>query len=59
LDIAREKGYKDAEDILEWHFKREELWRNRNCLIKLYMNKEKTVFKNLSLGIFREIIKYA
>jgi hypothetical protein len=46
-------------DILEYHFKREVMWRNKNCLLKICLAKEKTPFKVLSLGVFREIIKYA
>lgn len=46
-------------DILDYHYKREEMWKNRNCLLKLCLAKEKTPFKNLSLHVFREIIKYA
>ncbi|CDW81344.1 ankyrin repeat [Stylonychia lemnae] len=59
LDIAIARGFAELADILEYHFKVEVMWKNRNCLLKLYLSKEKTPFKNLSLGIFREIIKYA
>ncbi len=41
------------------------VWRNKNCLAKLMVNREKISekaksfkFGNLSVGIFREIIKY-
>lgn len=53
---------KEMEDILETlsaAFLRDKLWKARNCLVKLYEQKEKTKYKNLSLGVFREIIKYA
>jgi hypothetical protein len=59
LEVAIEHGHVELATKLDYYFKREEMWRNRNCLLKLYLTKEKTQFKNLSLGMFREIIKYA
>jgi len=59
LDVAIARGHAELVDILDYHFKVEMMWKNRNCLLKLFLNKEKTPFKNLSLGVFREIIKYA
>lgn len=59
LDLAADRGFDELELELDYHFQRELMWRNRNCLLKLYLNKEKTCFKNLSLGVFREIMKYA
>ena len=57
--MAINRGWADIEEYLEIEFKRETNWRNRNALLKLYLTKEKTKFKALSLGVFREIIKYA
>ena len=59
LDEARDRGKLDVAEELEFWFNRETLWKNRNCLLKLYLTKEKNKFKNISLGVFREIIKYA
>lgn len=36
-----------------------ELWREKNCLIKILLNKHRTKFRMMSMGVFREIIKYA
>ena len=59
LEIAREQGYDEIKEILEVDFKKELLFRNRNCLVKLYLTKDKSLFKPIPLGVFREIIKYA
>eukprot|EP00347_Sterkiella_histriomuscorum_P017492 403349151 len=59
LDIAIARGFPELTDILDYHYRKEVMWKNRNCLLKIYLAKEKTSFKNLSLGVFREIIKYA
>ena len=57
--MAVDMGHAELADILDFHFKRETMWRNRNCLLKIYLSKDRTMFNNLSLGVFREIIKYA
>ena len=59
LDMAMDRQHEDISEILDIHFTRETMWRNRNCLLKLYLTKNKSKFKPFSLGIFREIIKYA
>lgn len=59
LDLAVDRGLSELADILEYQFKKEQMWRNRNCLLKLCLSRNGTPFKPLSLGIFREIIKYA
>lgn len=55
-------GHADLVDILDYHTRREIMWRNRNCLLKIALNRDKTQaenFKNIHMDIFREIIKYA
>lgn len=54
-------GHADLVDILDYHTKREQMWRNRNCLLKIALNREKgnEVFRDIHMDIFREIIKYA
>lgn len=59
LEVAVSRGFEELTDILDYYHKKETMWKNRNCLLKFYLSKEKTPFKNLSLGVFREIIKYA
>lgn len=59
MDEAVDRGKEDVAEVLDFWFKREQMWRNRNCLLKLYLTKDKNKFKNISLGVFREIIKYA
>mmetsp|Transcript_8013 Transcript_8013/g.5984 ORF Transcript_8013/g.5984 Transcript_8013/m.5984 type:complete len:157 (+) Transcript_8013:979-1449(+) len=59
LDLAEDRELQEMYDMLEVYFNREQMWRNRNCLLKIYLNKERTMFKNLSYGVFKEIIKYA
>ena len=36
-----------------------EIWQQKNCLVKILLNKNRTKFKSLSTDVFREIIKYA
>ena len=36
-----------------------ELWREKNCLIKIMLHKQRTKFSMFSIGVFREVIKYA
>jgi len=35
------------------------MWQQKNCLVKILLNKHRTKFSKISVGIFREIIKYA
>ena len=35
------------------------MWQQKNCLVKIMLNKKRTKFSTISVGIFREIIKYA
>jgi hypothetical protein len=53
------RGFQEVSDYLEVHYIKKLLWMNRNCLIKIFENKEKSCFKNTSLNVFKEIIKYA
>lgn len=59
LEVAVSRGFVELADILDFYHQKETMWKNRNCLLKLFLNKEKTPMKNISLGVFREIIKYA
>lgn len=53
-------GHGALVDVLDYHMRREVMWRNRNCMLKLGLNKDRTrIFKNVHMDIFREIIKYA
>ena len=36
-----------------------EIWRRKNCLVKIMQHKNDTKFRPISIGMFREIIKYA
>lgn len=45
---------------LLYHEKRMLMWQNRNCLLKICVNRKQTkLFKHISLPVFKEIIKYA
>ena len=62
LDMAVDRQHVKLVDELDDMMRREVMWRNRNCLLKIGINREKTpvsAFKNISLDLFREIIKYA
>lgn len=61
-DLAEDMGHGPLVDTLDYHIQREKMWRNRNCLLKIALSKDKTpvqTFKQVSLDLFREIIKYA
>lgn len=60
LNMAEDMGHAKLTDVLDYHMKREIMWRNRNCLLKIALNRDKTsAFKNIHMDLFREIIKYA
>jgi len=62
LNAAEDMGHGELVDILDYHTKREIMWRNRNCLLKIALNRDKTTvetFKNFDMDIFIKIIKYA
>ena len=60
MEAAIDMGKFEVGNYLQVHQKRMINWQNRNCLLKLYLNKNKTeVFSRLTQGIFKEIIKYA
>ncbi len=59
-EAANDMGNYDVGKYMGFHERRMRNWRNRNCLLKLFLSKTKTtVFKGYTLGIFKEIIKYA
>jgi ankyrin repeat protein len=60
METALDHGKNEVGEYLTHHENRMRHWNNRNCLLKLYLNKNKTtMFKKFSEGIFKEIIKYA
>ena len=59
-EAARAMGQVEEEEYLRYHEKRMLHWRNRSCLLKLYLHRNNTkCFKGFSEGIMKEIIKYA
>lgn len=61
-EVAEDMGHGQLVDILDYHIQREKMWRNRNCLLKIGLSRERTseeTFKKISLDVFRDIIKYA
>jgi hypothetical protein len=59
-EAALEMGKVAEGNYLLYHQKRMQHWRNRSCLLKFYLHKHNTkVFKGISEGILKEIIKYA
>lgn len=59
-EAARGMGHDEVGNYLSYHWKRQNNWKNRQALLKMYLCKSKTtVFKSYTLGIFKEIIKYA
>ena len=60
FDHAQEMGHGEVAEYLEPHIIKAQMWRNKNCLVKIYLNKSKTKkFSRVPNGVFREIIKYA
>ena len=58
-EAATQHGKTRVSEFLSIHQKKAGNWNNRNCLLKLMINKKKTeTFKNLSDGLFKEIMKY-
>jgi ankyrin repeat protein len=60
-DLAEDQRHGELVDLLDYHLKRETMWRNRNCLLKIADSRDRArgEFKGLPQHLFREIIKYA
>lgn len=59
-EAAENHGKEEVAQYLQGHEEKMINWENRNCLLKLCLNRKKTVlFKGFTVGIFKEIIKYA
>lgn len=60
-DLAEDQQHAELVDFLDYHVRRETMWRNRNCLIKIAHSRDQAQgeFKTLPVNLFREIIKYA
>ncbi len=39
-DVAEDFHHPDAVDFLDYHIRRETMWRNRNCLLKIGVAKD-------------------
>lgn len=63
LKVAEDMQNAPLVDILDFHTKREQMWRNRNCLLKIALNREHPAqlnpFKGMPFDLMREIMKYA
>lgn len=60
FDHAEHMGHLEVAQYLEPFMIKAESWRDKNCLVKLFLNKKKTErFAKVPNGVFREIIKYA
>ena len=59
LNTAQLMGDQELCTYLEPIIIERELWREKNCLIKIMLNKQRTKFSMFSVGVFREVIKYA
>jgi len=60
LDNAVSMEKLEAVEYLESFVYEAKLWRAKNCLVKLMLNRRKAKkITNISEGVFREIIKYA
>ena len=59
-EAALDMGKYEVGNFLAFHQKKMQHWRNRGCLLKLFIHRKHTkVFKGFSEGVFKEIIKYA
>ena len=59
LDHAEKMERASLCEYLEPVMINQQMWQQKNCLIKILLNKQRTKFNRLSIGVFREIIKYA
>ncbi|TNV79148.1 hypothetical protein FGO68_gene16551 [Halteria grandinella] len=63
LKMAEDMQHVQLVDVLDFHMKKEIMWRNRNCLLKIALSREvpapNNLFKGFSLDMMREIMKYA
>ena len=60
MECAKDLGKFEVANYLSVHQKRMQHWKNRNCLLKIMINRKKTdVFRNVPECLFKEIMKYA
>jgi len=59
-EAAVELQREEIAEFLDYHERRMTMWKNRNCLLKICINRKNTeIFKGISIPVFKEIIKYA
>jgi ankyrin repeat protein len=60
FEHAQMMGNAEVSEYLEPVIMKAEIWRNKNCLVKIFLNKKRVKnFSQVPNGVFREIIKYA
>lgn len=60
FDHAQNMANQEAANFLEPVVIKAEMWRNKNAIMKIFLNRLKLKnFKRIYKGMFREIIKYA
>ena len=61
LDHAEARGHQELLNYLEPIVLEAQIWKDKNCIAKIMLNKERATgkFHKIPIGVFREIIKYA
>lgn len=60
FDHAEKMAHQEVANYLEPIVIKAEIWRNKNCIMKMFLNRLNVrKFKKVPKGVFREIIKYA
>ena len=59
LNIVENMAYEESLDTVAKWTARAEIWTQKNCIVKIALRKDNTKFQNISMNVFREIIKYA
>lgn len=60
FEHAENMGNLEVAEYLEPVIMKADMWRNKNCLVKIFLNKKRIpTYNRVPKGVFREIIKYA
>ena len=61
FDSAEQMGHQQVAEYLELHVLTAQIWKRRNCMVKLWLHRKRTNTRwaRIPNGVFREIVKYA
>ena len=58
MDVAFYLKYQEIFEVLNEYYQISKKWEDKNALLKISLNKANTVFQQVPIRLFRNIIKY-